>query len=147
MQFSFVIASVVALAAMAIAGPGAPENTEASYIVSDAELDHWLSTTDAKLTFIGEEGNNPLAARAGKTRVVYCSSRKGPVCGGACSVYNGGNTCLRAPKTACISATRNVAFCDKGGCSGSCNYINSCGKRLDGGFCATPGTKSILVPF
>lgn len=77
--------------------------------------------------------------------VTYCSSRTQNVCGGACTVYNGGATCLAAPGTKCLAATNNVGFCDRGGCGGSCNQLSSCGTRLDNGFCFTPGTASIIV--
>lgn len=79
--------------------------------------------------------------------VVYCSSRSNNVCGGACTVYNGGATCLDAPDTKCLMASANVAFCDRSGCGGDCNQLSSCGTRLDNNFCYTPGTKSIIVPF
>ncbi|KAI0739157.1 hypothetical protein C8Q80DRAFT_1222341 [Daedaleopsis nitida] len=108
---------------------------------------HWLATTNAELTFIGKP-INPLAARSAQTTIVtYCSQRIDNVCGGACTVYNGNHACLNAPNTNCLSATTNVGFCDRGGCGGSCNQFSTCGTRLDNGFCFTPGTASILVPF
>ncbi|KAJ3576818.1 hypothetical protein NP233_g166 [Leucocoprinus birnbaumii] len=125
----------------------APQHKANSYVVSDEEMDHWLATTDAKLTYAGSSGPvNPLLPRAAQnTRVVYCSSRVANVCGGACTVYDGGAACLNAPDTQCLSATQNVGFCDRGGCGGSCNQLSTCGTRLDGGFCWTPGTASIVV--
>ncbi|EIW54845.1 uncharacterized protein TRAVEDRAFT_130874 [Trametes versicolor FP-101664 SS1] len=117
----------------------------ASYLVSHEAMMHWLATTDAELTFIGEPPN-PLTPRAAQnTMVTYCSSRTQNVCGGHCTVYNGGAACLNAPKTKCLSATKNVGFCDRGGCGGSCNQLSTCGTRLDNGFCFTPGTASIIV--
>ena len=117
-------------------------------MVTDAELDNWLATTDAKLTFVSDFDNNPLADRAAlNTRVVYCNRRTNNVCGGDCTVYNGNSKCLNAPDTQCLSATTNVGFCDRAGCGGSCNQYSSCGTRLDNGFCYTPGTRSINVPF
>ncbi|KAJ3728060.1 hypothetical protein DFJ43DRAFT_1085656 [Lentinula guzmanii] len=102
----------------------------------------WISTTDANLTFIGD----PITKRnIESTMVVYCSVRTVDVCGGACTVYNGGATCLNAPDTNCLSATNNVGFCDHSGCGGSCNQLSTCGVRLDDGFCYTPGTNSINV--
>ena len=107
----------------------------------------WLATTDANITYVGEP-LNPLAPRAAQTTTVtYCSSRQGNTCGGACSVYVGNPTCLRAPNTNCLMATANVGFCDRSGCGGSCNQLSSCGTRLDNNFCYTPGTQSIVVPF
>ncbi|KAJ3571859.1 hypothetical protein NP233_g3472 [Leucocoprinus birnbaumii] len=115
------------------------------YVVSDAEMNHWLSTTDAELTYVGKP-YHPLSPReAQNTRVVYCNTRNFNVCGGSCTVYNGGATCLSAPGTQCLFATQNVGFCDRGGCGGSCNQFSSCGTRLDNGFCWTPGTASITV--
>ena len=110
----------------------------------------WLSTTDAKLTFIGE----PVSARSAKdkraaedTMVIYCNKRAGSVCGGSCTVYNGGSKCLSASGTECLYATSNVAFCDGKDCTGSCHNFNKCGHPLDDNFCFTPGTASINVPF
>ena len=117
----------------------------ATYGMSYEQMMHWIATTDAELTFVGAP-INPLAPRAAQnTMVTYCSKRIDSVCGGPCTVYNGGATCLSAPNTNCLSATNNVGFCDHAGCSGSCNQLSTCGTRLDNGFCYTPGTKSIVV--
>ncbi|RXW14280.1 hypothetical protein EST38_g11576 [Candolleomyces aberdarensis] len=139
------IATVALFVTSAVASP----TPVAANVVANAELDHWLATTDAKLTFINDVGTtNPLVDRATlNTRVVYCSRRTNNVCGGDCTVYNGNSRCLDAPGTNCLFATTNVGFCDRGGCGGSCNQYSSCGTRLDGGFCYTPGTRSINVPF
>ncbi|KAK0440110.1 hypothetical protein EV421DRAFT_1817499 [Armillaria borealis] len=147
MQF-FTLTNFFALAAMAVVGSAnpTPEPAPAAFIWTDAEFDHWLATTDAKITYYGNTSPNPLAPRAAlTTRVTYCTSRTQNVCGGTCNVYNGGGTCLNAPGTACLAATNNVGFCDRAGCGGSCNQLSSCGTRLDGGFCYTPGTSSIIV--
>ncbi|KAF9499460.1 hypothetical protein BDN71DRAFT_1503168 [Pleurotus eryngii] len=146
MLLALKLASLVALATMATAIPAFSKDVEAS-VVSDAEFDNWLRTTDANLTFIGSARKSLISRNALATRVVYCNRRSGSVCGGDCTVYEGGSACLNAPRTSCLSATTNVAFCDRGGCRGSCNTFNSCGTRLDGGFCYTPGTASINVPF
>ena len=103
----------------------------------------WLSTTDAKVTFV----NGPTADVGGNVMVVYCSTRDGNTCGGNCTVYNGGATCLNAPNTNCLMATANVAFCSGKSCASPCNGFNSCGTRLSNNFCYTPGTNSIAVPF
>ena len=117
----------------------------ATYLVSHDEMMHWIKTTDADLTFIGEP-INPLAPRSAQnTMVTYCNTRIDNICGGSCSVYNGGATCIAAPGTSCLAATNNVGFCDRGGCGHSCNQLSTCGTRLDNGFCYTPGTQSILV--
>ncbi len=106
---------------------------------------HWIATTDAELTFVGAP-INPLAPRAAQnTMVTYCNTRINGVCGGICTVYNGGAKCLNAPGTNCLAATKNVAFCSSGGCTGDCNPLSTCGVRLDNGFCFTPSTQSILV--
>ncbi|KAF9552084.1 hypothetical protein CPC08DRAFT_647383 [Agrocybe pediades] len=118
-------------------------------LASEAELMHFITTTDAELTFIGEPinfaANGAQRRNALNTMVVYCNKRIDNVCGGACTVYNGGPTCLNAPNTQCLSATSNVGFCDRGSCGGSCNQFSTCGVRLDNNFCSTPGTASILV--
>jgi len=117
--------------------------------MTDAQLENWLATTDANLTYINSPGTdatgNVLPRAPLNTRVVYCDTRANNVCGGHCTVYDGGPTCLNAPNTACLSATNNVAFCDRSGCGHSCNQFASCGTRLDNNFCYTPGTASILV--
>ncbi|KAJ3810781.1 hypothetical protein F5876DRAFT_88713 [Lentinula aff. lateritia] len=113
-------------------------------MVTKDKILEWISTTEANLTFIGE----PITKRnTENTMVVYCSVRTQDVCGGACTVYNGGANCLNAPNTNCLSATNNVGFCDRDGCGGSCNQLSTCGVRLDDGFCYTPGTSSINVGF
>ncbi|KAI0032088.1 hypothetical protein K488DRAFT_78670 [Vararia minispora EC-137] len=124
---------LIALVALATASAAAP-------LTGNAEIDAWLATTNATMTYIGSTTFNPL-----NTQVIYCNRRANNVCGGACSYYNGGATCLDAPSTQCLWASNNVAFCDRGGCTHSCNQFSSCGTRLDGGFCYTPGTRSILV--
>ncbi len=116
-----------------------------TYLVSHEQMMHWIATTDAELTFVGKP-INPLTPRSTQTTTVtYCSSRIDNVCGGACTVYTGGSTCLNAPNTNCLAATNNVAFCSSGGCSGACNQLSTCGTRLDNGFCVTLSTQSILV--
>ena len=118
-------------------------------LLSDAEFKKWLDTTDAALTFVGKPINTsaPAPRAAQDVMVTYCTSRTQNVCGGQCTVYNGPATCISAPGTACLASSANVGFCDRGGCGGSCNQFASCGTHLDNGFCATPGTASITVPF
>ncbi|KAK0242178.1 hypothetical protein EDD85DRAFT_1018484 [Armillaria nabsnona] len=148
MQFFALANFFFALAAMAVVGSASPtpEPAPAAFIWTDAEFDHWLATTDAKITYYGNTTPNPLAPRAAlNTRVTFCSSRTNNVCGGNCNVYDGGATCLSTPGTVCLAATNNVGFCDRAGCGGSCNQLSSCGTRLDAGFCYTPGTRSIIV--
>ncbi|KAI0372422.1 hypothetical protein BV20DRAFT_964003 [Pilatotrama ljubarskyi] len=106
---------------------------------------HFLATTDAELIFVGEKPN-PLAKRSAQTTTVtYCTKAIGSICGGTCTVYNGGATCLDAAGTACIAATKDVGFCDEVGCNGSCNILSECGTQMASGFCLTPETASILV--
>lgn len=117
-----------------------------SAVLSFQEMQHWLATTDAELTFIGTPLNALSTEATQDITVTYCSSRSQNVCGGVCTVYTGGATCLSAPNTVCLGATGDVAFCDRGGCGGSCNEYDACGTRLNDGFCFTPGTASIIVP-
>lgn len=115
------------------------------YLVSHEEMLNWIKTTDAKLTFVGKP-INPLTARdAQSTIVTYCNTRSFDVCGGICTVYNGGAKCLAAPGTQCLSATKPVSFCADSRCSGPCNPSSNCGTPLANGFCYTPNTNSILV--
>ncbi|KAI0657948.1 hypothetical protein C8Q70DRAFT_250147 [Cubamyces menziesii] len=113
--------------------------------MSVAEMAYWLATTDAKLTFIGEPPN-PLSPRSAPTTyLTYCTKRAGNVCGGVCTIYNGGAQCIYAPNTECMSATQDVGFCDEKGCNGNCSSLSQCGTLLDAGFCYTPGTESIVI--
>ncbi|KAM5536115.1 hypothetical protein V8D89_010214 [Ganoderma adspersum] len=154
-NFASMVHFVLALAGVGIATPLAASGSDeaaivvadepATYIVSHEQMMHWIANTNAELTFVGVPFN-PLAPRSAQdTMVTYCSSRIDNVCGGHCTVYNGGATCLNAPNTQCLSATNDVGFCDRSGCGGSCNQLSTCGTRLDNGFCFTPGTASILV--
>ncbi|KAI0355824.1 hypothetical protein OH77DRAFT_1424080 [Trametes cingulata] len=138
----FAVAAATTVAAVPASG-NSGESLASTFVVSQAEMAHWLATTDAVLTFVGE-APNPLAAQ--QTTVTYCSFRSGNVCGGECTVYRGGATCLDAPATECLSATADVSFCDRAGCSDLCNQLDSCATRLNDGFCFTPGTESIAVP-
>ncbi|KAI0351914.1 hypothetical protein OH77DRAFT_1513606 [Trametes cingulata] len=146
MQFFAVFTTLAAFAAVAVSSPvNVAENTGSASIISDAEMAHWLATTDAELTFIGALPN-PLAKRSAQTTTVtFCTKSIGPICGGTCTVYTGGVTCLDTTGTACISATKDVGFCDETECNGDCSALSQCGTTMAGGFCATPNTKSILV--
>ncbi|KAI0351918.1 hypothetical protein OH77DRAFT_1429234 [Trametes cingulata] len=142
MQFSALFTTIVAFAAAAVVA--SPAATMSS-IVSEAEMAHFIATTDAELTFIGEPPN-PLSKRhALSTTVMYCTKRIGNICGGSCTVYTGGATCLATPNTSCISATRDVGYCDEAGCNGNCEPMSLCGTPMGSGFCFTPQTMSILV--
>ena len=116
--------------------------------MSMEQFKRWLENTDADVTFHGKPLGDlsDLSKRnALNTVVTYCTKRIDDLCGGSCQVYNGGATCIAASGTACLSATNNVGFCDRGSCGGSCNQFSSCGTRLQNNFCYTPGTASILV--
>ncbi|KIJ40975.1 hypothetical protein M422DRAFT_173082, partial [Sphaerobolus stellatus SS14] len=115
------------------------------HLITPEQFKNWLATTDATITYIGAPINDLTTRDALNTIVTYCNRRTNNVCGGDCTVYNGSARCLNAPDTQCLSATNNVGFCDRGGCSGSCNQFSSCGTRLDNNFCYTPGTRSINV--
>ncbi|KAF8178309.1 hypothetical protein K438DRAFT_2021964 [Mycena galopus ATCC 62051] len=137
----FQILSPIVLAVLtAAAGPPVPKG-----VVSVATMKEWLDTTDAELTFTGlpieSLGFNPLV-----TTVTFCSKRTANLCSGPCTVFTGAGVCHNAPNTNCLSATTNVAFCDRSNCGGSCNTLSTCGTHLDDGFCYTPGTASISIP-
>ncbi|OJT08592.1 hypothetical protein TRAPUB_519 [Trametes pubescens] len=90
---------------------------------------HFLATTDAELTFIGE-AINPLVKRSAQaTTVTFCTKRVGNICGGTCTVYTGGATCLDAADTVCMSSTKDVGFCDQTGCNGNCELQRHVGVR------------------
>ena len=117
-------------------------------IISDSELLTWLSTTDAKVTFIGKPviGLTKDKRDSADIQVIYCSSRIGNTCGGACTVYDGaGETCLSAPGTECLRTTGNVEACSNAGCLAPCIEFIDCEEFLDDGFCSTPNTTSINV--
>ncbi|KAJ3554560.1 hypothetical protein NM688_g3042 [Phlebia brevispora] len=117
-----------------------------AHLLSFEEMKQWITTTDAKLTFIGTPINALSTEAADSITVTYCNTRAGDVCGGTCSVYTGGSVCLDARGTECLKATGDVAFCDHSGCSGSCHQYSDCGHFIGDDFCSTPGTVSILVP-
>ncbi|KAG6907210.1 hypothetical protein DXG01_009899 [Tephrocybe rancida] len=116
-----------------------------------AQFNEWFATIpDEDITFIGKPIDKTRGVTLGTlaaldTFVMYCSTRSGSICTTPCTVYNGPATCISAPNTNCLFATNDVAFCDGTNCNGSCNDYNSCGTRLDQGFCYTPGTRSIAV--
>ncbi|KAI0351895.1 hypothetical protein OH77DRAFT_839766 [Trametes cingulata] len=141
MQLYTIFATIAAFAAVVAAGPAAISGS----IITEAELAHWLATTDADLTFVGEGPN--LSARSAETTttVTYCTKRVGTICGGTCTVYTGGATCLDANGTTCLTATKDIGFCDESECDGNCNTLSECGTSMANGFCFTPNTKSILV--
>lgn len=113
--------------------------------MSQVEMMHCIATTDAELTFAGEP-INPLEARpAQKTMIIYGSSRVGNVCGGRCTVYNGGATCLAAPDTNCLSVTKDIGFCNQTSCGGMCTELVNYIQQLSNKFCFTPGTNFIVV--
>ncbi|KAJ8088374.1 hypothetical protein PM082_022447 [Marasmius tenuissimus] len=149
MQFKFSVlnsAIVLALWVVNTTSAAAVAEKEESYLATHDEIYDWIKSTDANLTFIGDPID--LTKRAPlNTMVVFCDTRTQRVCGGTCTVYNGNHRCLDAPGTNCLRATTNVGFCDRRGCTGNCNQFSACGTRLDDGFCSTPGTRSINVPF
>ncbi|KAI5888719.1 uncharacterized protein SCHCODRAFT_02671276 [Schizophyllum commune H4-8] len=110
------LTAIVALALAAMAATTAEPHVS---LLTEEEMIHWLQTTDAELTFVGEPipgvnapEDHALDRRAAlNTVVTYCNRRVNDVCGGACTVYNGQAKCLSAPGTNCLAATNNVGFC------------------------------------
>ena len=110
-------------------------------ITTIEKFEDWLANTDAEIIYVGKPIGDlsSLSRRAALTTIVtYCNQRIGNRCGGNCTVYNGGATCLAAPNTNCLFATNNVGFCDFPGCDGSCNQFTTCRTRLENNFCWTP---------
>ncbi|KAJ3526217.1 hypothetical protein NMY22_g7362 [Coprinellus aureogranulatus] len=129
---------------------GAVSSSAATGIMTDEQLDHWLANTDAELKFIGEKSYVPgtLRKRGEKsTRLVTCTTANGSNCGGSCSVYNGNAACLNVAGTVCIQASGPVAFCSKANCADPCTQLANCLAWMNDGFCGTPDTNSIIVPF
>ncbi|KAF9499461.1 hypothetical protein BDN71DRAFT_1428176 [Pleurotus eryngii] len=111
MHLALKLASLATLAVMAVSSPASSRDVGAN-IVTDAELDDWLRTADANITFVGG-AKGPLPRRnALIARVVYCTQRSGPLRGDHCTLYEGNSVCLNAPGTNCLMATTNVAFCN-----------------------------------
>ena len=78
--------------------------------MSEDDFKNWLATTDADITYVGEPIDTNSSTSSSLTKranvmVTYCTKRTNNVCGGSCTVYNGGPTCLSTPGTACLSAT------------------------------------------
>ncbi|KAJ7574051.1 hypothetical protein C8J56DRAFT_1065290 [Mycena floridula] len=107
---SFALTSTV-IAALALIAVGNPTANEARAptedpccLITDAQSTRksWLATKDpSDITWIGEPFN-PLTRSAENIIVTFCSNRIDDVCGGPCSVYNGGPTCIDAPNTNCL---------------------------------------------
>ncbi|KAL1710862.1 hypothetical protein EV121DRAFT_191765 [Schizophyllum commune] len=118
---------------------------------------HWLRTTDAELIYIGHPAHEiaePMDILTRATHatgfVTHCNVRTTDnKCGGTCTVYAGGPTCVSAPHTTCYYVSSNfqnaVSACGGPGCTGSCSAYAQCSTRLSDGFCYAPGTQSILV--
>lgn len=135
MQFKLSLATIAALVAAVVAHPAvstilpclanaadAPPQADVPVtVLTQDEMINWLKTTDATLTFIGNPipgVNAPeglVSREALDTTVTYCNKRVNSVCGGDCTVYTGGPTCLNAPDTTCLAATHDVGFCDRKG--------------------------------
>ncbi|EIW58829.1 uncharacterized protein TRAVEDRAFT_47972 [Trametes versicolor FP-101664 SS1] len=150
MQFltSFFFAIVVLVSAACSRPSSVSSEEPAGFLMTDAQLEHWLATTDAELTFVGPRPTfNPLIARAAQNTIVtYCTKRSGDLCTGVCTVYNGGAACIPSdPDTQCLAANKDVGFCTKSECDGTCSSLSLCGTHLLDGFCFTPETKSIVV--
>ncbi|KAI0372651.1 hypothetical protein BV20DRAFT_1050542 [Pilatotrama ljubarskyi] len=153
MEFSalfFITALITAvLAVPGAVGPGTVDKPTGP-IISEAQFAHWLETTDAELTFIGDRPDfTPLARRSSQNNIMVtlCSQRVGNVCGGSCTVFSGtGPSCVDIPRSQCISATDDIGYCDERACDGNCNELADCGTMLNNGFCFTFDTKSIVLP-
>ncbi|KAF5329660.1 hypothetical protein D9619_009195 [Psilocybe cf. subviscida] len=123
-----------------------PTNT-ANGVVSLAQMEAWVNAQEpGSVKVIGDPFGKLAPRAAGDVTVATCTAKSGTTCSG-CTVQTGSNQCLDVPGTKCIFSTDQVSFCDRSGCGGSCNEINSCGTRLDGGACDTPGTNSVSLPF
>ncbi|KAH6910904.1 hypothetical protein BKA70DRAFT_1219990 [Coprinopsis sp. MPI-PUGE-AT-0042] len=143
MSFNLAALATIVAAALVLPSTATPVALNEG-IVTNEELDHWIATTDAKLTFVGSNERSGVGIQA--IRVVYCNRRMGNLCGGACTIYEGGTKCLEAPGTQCLFATGNVRVCDRVGCGGLCSVIDDCSTLLENNFCWTPGAVSINVP-
>ncbi|KAH9476456.1 hypothetical protein JR316_0010368 [Psilocybe cubensis] len=147
MHFNYIIAFTFAAISNVIAGavPAPPNN---GGIMSLEEMKSWVSALPPdEVTLIGDPFSALSLRSASAVTVTFCSTRSGTTCTGPCHTETiAGGTCVEAPNTNCIGATGQVTFCDRAGCGGTCNEINSCGTRLENNFCFTPGTKSIGIP-
>lgn len=114
----------------------------------------FIATIDpSEVTYLGNsklalEGLQELEADS--ILVTHCSTVVGNLCVGPCTISEGSGICLAAPNTNCMSATGDVAYCTGRQCalgSGRCNTLSGCASPLANGFCATPGTGSISIPY
>ena len=107
----------------------------------------WVESQDpSNITIIGDPFNT-LGRRDSSVTVTFCTHKSGTICSGSCTVQSGNGQCIAAKGTNCLFATSDIAFCDRSDCGGSCNEFDSCGTVLENGFCDTPGTKGIAIPF
>src|ERR1700735_252035 len=67
-------------------------------LITPEQFKDWLQNTDANITYIGKRVDlDDLTKRdALDTMVTYCTDRIDTICGGSCSVFNGGSTCINA---------------------------------------------------
>ncbi len=131
-------------------------------IVSLVEMKAWVDAQDpSSITLLGDPFaallRSPLrvAPRAEArlqslpnevTVTFYSTLTNVSTCLAPCTtITTGGAACINAPNTSCLFATSDLAFYGGVACEGICNGLATCGVRLEGGFCATPGTQSISV--
>ena len=120
-------------------------------LITIEQFKHWLANTDSEVTFIGKplgDLSNLSKRNALTTMVTYCTKEAENLCGGSCTVYNGGATCIEiaAPGASCLLATNDVGICTLPGCATlSCTQYSECLMRINNGYCSAPGTRSILV--
>ncbi|KAH6893645.1 hypothetical protein BKA70DRAFT_1323674 [Coprinopsis sp. MPI-PUGE-AT-0042] len=115
------------------------------YLASPEDLEKWIAETDATVNYIGPGRISPI--NPFEVRIIWCSERRGDVCGGECTVYTGGgDQCMRTMQsTACLASTSNIRFCATDTCEPACNLYDECGVHMDSGFCVTPHTSSIQI--
>jgi hypothetical protein len=166
MRFAALTSSIIAAFSLLVVATPTPEVCNTTFTITAhcslclaGQFDHleqfkdWLDKTESDVTFIGKRLGDlsDLSKRnALDTVVIFCNSKVGNVCGGTCTVYSGGPACIPALGTNCLSATKDVGFCDRLLCDGGCSQYSAtasdCGSNgacLENNFCSTPNTDSV----
>ncbi|KAH6893640.1 hypothetical protein BKA70DRAFT_833862 [Coprinopsis sp. MPI-PUGE-AT-0042] len=119
------------------------------YLATFEDLLNWHRTTAATVHFVYSNLNIDTPLGPSDVRLIYCSEYNEPegTCGGECWVYQGpGSQCWRPPPSvvSCLAATGNIEMCWLEDCT-DCHTYDTCGTRLEHGFCWTPDTHSIRL--
>lgn len=114
-----------------------------AYLATLDDINSWLRDTAPAMEFVN--GDWSTLPGPEDVRLVYCTERTGRSCGGRCIGYQGPRTqCLKTlfKDADCLAATHRIDMCNVANCT-DCNQSDTCGTRMDYGFCWTPSTNSL----